>query len=156
MAYVIKDRQLVVTFRDIRNNTRRRVVEIDGSNVITDDDAINMNEVSKSTVRSYWEEVKQVDMGNSADADSEVKDTARLYFLMENDTQSYFDIVDPKDDLFVSVDGKLAMDVKAYDDLSLVNGAENSLKFIIDDILGGRILVSDGETPHSYLHGVRL
>ena len=156
MAFTVKDRQLVITYRDIRNNTRRRVIEIDTSNLIVDDDAINMNEVSKSTVRSYWEEEKQVDMGNSADADSEVKDTARLYFLMENDTQSYFDIVDPKDDLFVSVDGKLAMDVKAYDDLSLVNGAENSLKFIIDDILGGRILISDGETPHSYLHGTRL
>jgi len=156
MAYTVKDRQLVITYRDVRNNTRRRVMEIDASNLIVDDDAINMNEVSKSTVRSYWEEVKQVDMANGADSDSEVKDTARLYFLMENDTQSYFDIVDPKDDLFVSVDGKLAMDIKAYGDLSLLNGAENSLKFIIDDILGGRILISDGETPHSYLHGVRL
>ena len=156
MAYTVKDRQLVITYRDIRNKTRRRVMEISASNLIVDDDAINMNEVSKSTVRSYWEEEKQVDMGNVADSDSEVKDTARLYFLMEDDTQAYFDIVDPKNDLFVSVEGKLADEIKAYGDLDILNGAENSLKFLIDDIIGGRILISDGETPHSYLHGVRL
>lgn len=156
MAYTILDRQLVITFRDIRNNTRRRVLEISAANIITDDDVINMNEMSKSTVRSYWEEVKQVDMGNTPDADSEVKDTARLYFLMQNDTQAHYDIVDPKDDLFVSVDGKLAMDVIAYNDVDILNGAQNSLKFLIDDILGGRILLSDGETPHSYLYGTRL
>jgi len=156
MAYGVVDRQLVVIYRDIRNNTRKRTIEISGGNLITDDDAVNMNEVSKSTVRSYWEDIKQVDMANTPDADSEVKDTGRLYFLMANDTQSYFDIVDPKDDLFVSENGKLALEIKAYDDLSLLNGAENSLKFLIDDILAGRILISDGETPHSYLHGIRL
>lgn len=156
MAFTVKDRQLVITYRDIRNKTRRRVVEIDASNLIVDDDAINMNEVSKSTVRSYWEEDKQVDMGNVPDSDSEVKDTGRLYFLMEDDTQAYFDIVDPKDDLFVTTEGKLANEMKAYGDLNILNGAENSLKFLIDDIIGGRILISDGETPHSYLHGGRL
>jgi len=156
MGYDPMDRQLVITFRDIRNNIRKRVIEISAGNLVTDDDAINMNEMSKSTVRSYWEEVKMVQMLNTADADSEVKDTGRLYFLMENDTQAYYDIVDPKDDLFVSEDGKLAMSMVAYDDLSLVNGAQNSMKFLIDDILAGRILLSDGETPHSYLHGIRL
>lgn len=156
MAYTVEDRKLSITFRDARNNTRKRTIEISAANIIVDDDITNMHEVSKSTVRSYWEDVKQVDMSKNPDADSEVEDTARLYFLMPNDTQSYFDIVDPKDGLFKSGSGKGANEVIEYGDLNILDGAENSLKFLIDDILNGNILISDGETPHSYLHGVRL
>ncbi len=156
MAYTVKKRKLSMKYRDERDNVRTRSIEISDGNVITDDDITNMNEVSKSGIRSYWESVKQVDMGNSPSAESEVKDTGRCYFLMEDDTVSSFDIVDPHPDLFVSATGKNANVIKDYDDLSLLNGAENSLKFLIDDILAGRILLSDGETPHSYLNGKRI
>lgn len=156
MAYTVQKRKLTMAFRDIFDGTRSRSIEISAGNVITDDDIVNMNEMSNSAVRSYWEQVKQVDMANTPNTESEVKDTGRLYFLMEDDTVSSFDIVDPHIDLFIALTGKNGNVIKEYGDLNILNGAQNSLKFLIDDILGGRILISDGETPHSYLNGKRI
>ncbi len=157
MAYTVEKREMLLQFRDIRNVVRNRTVEISGTNGIMDDDAADWNAVSKSALLGYWEKIQQLDMGKTADADSEVGDTCRLYFLMTDNTQAHFDIPDPKDELFIATSGAGANIVKEYDDMAslLGNPAEN-LKEIIDRIMGGDILISDGETPHSYLRGVRL
>lgn len=157
MAYTVKKREMLLQFRDIRNNVRNRTVEISGANVLMDDDAVDWDAVSKSALLGYWEKIQQLDMAVTADNDSEVKDTCRLYFLMDDNTQAHFDIPDPKDDLFIATTGAGANIVKEYDDMSAIAGnpAEN-LKAIIDRVLTGDILISDGETPVSYLRGVRL
>lgn len=156
MAYTIEKREMVFQFRDIRNNTRTRIVEIDGQNLVHDDDANDMDSVSKSALLGYWVKEQQLDMAVTAAADSEVKDTARLYFLMADNTKAHFDIVDPKDELFLSTVGEGANIVKEYDSLSILGGAENALKDIIDRITSGDILISDGETPLEYLNGRRV
>lgn len=157
MAYTVKKREMLLQFRDVRNNVRNRTIEISGANVIMDDDATDWNAVSKSALLGYWEKIQQLDMGKTPDADSEVKDTCRLYFLLDDNTQAYFDIPDPKDELFLSTTGAGANIVKEYDDMASIlgNPAEN-LKEIIDRIMSGDILISDGETPVAYLRGVRL
>ena len=157
MAYTVKNRKMLLQYRDVRNNVRNREIEISGSNLLTDDDAVDFHNVSKSALLGYWEKTQQLDMSQTADADSEVKDTARLYFLMDDNTQAHFDIVDPHDDCFISTTGEGANIVKEYDDMaSVLGGPDEALKEIIDRILGGDILISDGETPVAYLRGVRL
>lgn len=157
MAYTVQKREVVLQFRDISNRVRNRTVEISGANGILDDDATDWKAVSKSALLGYWEKIKQLDMGVTADADSEVGDTARLYFLMSDNTQAYFDIPDPVDELFIASEGEGLNIVKPYGDMAslLGNPAEN-LKEIIDRVMNGDILISDGETPHSYLSGRRL
>lgn len=156
MAYTVVKKELVALYRDIRGETRRKTIELSDSNLLTDDDANHLNGLSKSTVRSYVERIKQTDMANTPDADSEVDDTARLYFLMEDDTQAWFDIVDPKDDLFVDTEGSNANVLKSRDDLSDLDPTENALKEVIDGIMNGEILISDGETPVLYIGGKRI
>ena len=157
MAYTIEKRIQVLQYRDDANLVRTKHVEIGGGNLLMDDDAVDFNAVSKCALMGYWEKINQLDMAKTPDSDSEKNDTARLYFLMTDNTQAHFDIVDPKDELFVATSGEDKNVIKPYADMAslLGNPAEN-LKEIIDRILGGDILISDGETPHSYLKGRRL
>jgi len=156
MAYTQVKRELRLQFRDIRGKTRSRTVEISTGNLVVSDDIENLHEVSKSAVRSFRLSRKEVDMELNADAGSEVHDTGRWYFLMEDDTIASFDIPDPKDELFMATEGADANTMIPYADLSILQGAQNSMKFLIDDILAGRILISDGETPIAYMNGVRI
>jgi len=156
MAYTTSGNFLVMGFRDIRENQRSRTIELGGLVVVTDDDAAEWTAVSKSVVRTYAAQNKQVDQALTADADSEVKDTARLYFLMPDDTKGHLDIVDPVDYLFLSTAGPGANVVIDYGDMATSGAAGVALKSIIDKCLAGSILISDGEQPVSYLEGLRI
>lgn len=156
MAFTVQKRQMTFQYRDNSGRKRNRVVEIAGQNAITDDDANDMNKVSKSAVVGYWEQVQQLDMGNTPQSDSEVGDTTRLYFLMPDNTTGHYDIVDMVDDLFIATSGAGQNIVKEYADLDLIDPTENALKDIIDRITSGDVLISDGETPIAYLEGKRL
>ena len=158
MAYTTANNFLSMRFRDVRNQLRTRIIELGGLVVVTDDDAIEWDGVSKSVVRGYVQQNKQIDAALSADADSEVTDTARLYFLLPDDTTGHLDIVDPHDELFLSTTGPNANVIK--DKATLVAAVSPAPEFylnsIIDKVLAGSILISDGEQPTTYLRGERI
>lgn len=154
--WTVSDREITFKYLDERNVERNRTIEISGANILTDDDAADFNTVSKSAVVSYTEKTKQVDAALVGDAGSEVGDTTRLSFRLPDMTKAHFDIVDMKDELFIATTGAGANIVKEYGDLDILVPVENALKDIIDRVLGGDILISDGETPIAYLEGFRL
>lgn len=157
MAYSTAKNTLVLGFRDERQDLRTRTIELGGLVVVTDDDATEWSAISKSIVRTYSANNKQVDQSLSAAADSEVADTARLYFLLADDTKAHLDIVDPMDSLFLAETGAGANVVKPYATLAAEVTAEAvALVSIIDKVLAGSILISDGETPVSYVDGLRI
>ena len=156
MAWTVANRELTFRFTDARGDSRNRVVEIGAGNLLTDDDAGDMNGVSKSVVLSYIEGIRQVDINLTPDSDSEVKDACRLAFLLDDNTRAHFDIVDPKDELFLTLVGAGANIVIAYDDLDILDPPQLALKDIIDRVLSGDMLISDGETPVAYIEGFRL
>lgn len=158
MAYTTNKNTMVLSFRDIRNENRFREIELGGLVVVTDDDALDFDGCSKSVVRRYVQKNEQIDNGLTPDADSEVNDTLRLFFLLTDDTKWHIDIVDPADELFLSTTGPGANIVK---DKSVLAAAvspapEYYLNNIIDKVLAGSILISDGETPTAYLEGMRI
>jgi len=158
MPYLKTGNFVTFHYRDERNDLRNRTVELGGLVVVTDDDAEEWSAVSKSCVRGYSYRNDQVDQSKVADPGSEVKDTLRLYFLMEDDSRGHLDIVDPQDSLFIAPTGAGANILKTRDEL--VAGGPGSpgayLDIIIAKCLGGQILISDGETPVTFLEGVRL
>jgi hypothetical protein len=157
MAFTTVQNRITFTYRDVRGDKRNRVIETGGVNLFTDDDAILHDLVSKSAVIAYQATNKQVDMENVGDADSEVKDTLRLYFLMPDATIGHYDIVDPHDILFLSDTGEGANILRSQAQLTAVGLVPGvSLVAIIAQILAGDILISDGETPVEFLEGARL
>ncbi len=156
MPFTVKKREVTFGYRDISGRTRSRDVEMGLLNLIMDDDATDLDMVSKSALVSYWEKAKQVDLSNVPEADSEVGDTLRLQFLMEDNTKYHFDIVDPKDNLFIATDGAGKNIAISYAALDGAVAEQQALKDIIDRVLSGDSLISDGERPHSYLKGYRL
>lgn len=157
MAYTTAKNTLVLGFRDERQQLRNRTIELGGLVVITDDDATEWSAISKSIVRTYKAGNKQVDQSLVAAVGSEVKDTARLFFLLDDDTQAHLDIVDPMDSLFLATSGAGALVVKPYDTLAAeVTPEAVALVSIIDKVLAGSILISDGEQPVSYVDGARI
>lgn len=158
MAYTTVENKLALRFRDVRNQLRRKTIELGGLVVVTDDDAVEWDGVSKSVVRGYVQQNKQIDQSLMADADSEVNDDARLYFLMADDTQGHLDIPDPHDELFLSTTGPNANIIKDKADLAVAvsPAPEYYLNSIIDKVLAGSILISDGEQPVAYLKGERI
>jgi len=156
MAYGTTGNYLVLNFRDQRNDPRRKEYELGGLVVVTDDDAKLFSDVSKSVVRSYNNRNKQVDNGLTPDADSEVADTMRLYFLMPDDTKYHLDIVDPKDALFLAATGAGSNIVKDRAVLAVGSPEEIALDSIIGKVMDGTYLISDGETPVAYVGGERI
>jgi len=157
MAYTVKKRIMVLQYRDDANKVRTKHVEISDTNGLMDDDAVDWDDISKCALMGYWEKINQLDMGKTADGDSERQDTARLYFLMDDNTKAHLDIVDPKDSLFVADHGADKDIIKPYADMGLIlGGPSESLRDIIDRVIGGDILISDGETPIAYINGRRL
>lgn len=157
MAYTTLRNYLDLTFRDVRDNERRRRIELGGLVVITDDDALDFHNASKSAVVAYTQQNQQSDEALVGDADSEVGDTLRLFFRMDALQTYHLDIPDPHDELFLSTTGPGANILKDYADLALdVGGPGEAVTNIIDKALAGSILISDGETPASFLYGERL
>lgn len=165
MAYTTSKNMLTLIFRDVREQERVRVVELGGLVVVTDDNAAEMDLVSKSAVPRYVQQNYQRDAALSADAQSEVRDTLRLYFRLPDGDKGHFDIVDPKDTLFLSTTGagaNIPVDKSTMDAADPVGNpgspAEelDALGNIIDSILSGEYLISDGEQPEAYLGGERV
>lgn len=156
MAWTVANRQITFRYTDIRGDSKNRVVEIGAGNILTDDDAADMDTVSKSSLLSYTEGIKQVDIALTPDADSEVSDACRLAFLLDDNTRAHFDIIDPMDEIFLTLTGQGANIVIAYDDLDILDAPQLALKDIIDRVLSGDMLISDGETPVAYIEGFRL
>jgi len=157
VAYTTLRNFMALTFRDVRGDTRIRRVELGGLVVITDDDAADFHNASKSAVVAYVQQNEQSDEALSPDADSEVADTLRLYFRIDAKKTAHLDIPDPHDELFLSTTGPGANILKDKADLDLdVAGPGEAVGNIIDKVLAGSILISDGETPASYLYGERL
>lgn len=159
MAYTALQNFLTITYTDIRGNTRNRRIETDPALVVTDPIVGKLDDVSKSALKRYTLGLNQADDALTPDADSEKADTARLYFDLDGlGKKGHFDIVDPHDDLFLSTAGPNANVIKDYATLfaAVAGTPEKSLADIIDALLAGSMTISDGETPASYLNGVRL
>ena len=60
MAYTTAHNFLTMKFRDIRDDLRNRTIELGGLVVVTDDDAKEWDDVSKSVVRGYFNKNQQV------------------------------------------------------------------------------------------------
>lgn len=156
MAFTVVENRVTLTHRDVRDDTRNRVIEV-ASGLFTDVEAELHNAVSKSKILAYQATTKQVDLANTPDADSEVKDTLRLYFLMDDATKAHYDIVDPADSLFLDTTGEGANILRSVPQLLAVGGAPGvALDGIIALIMAGAILISDGETPVQFLEGKRI
>lgn len=157
MAFTTLKNYLTMTFRDAREQERTRVVELGGLVVVTDDNANDFHNASKSAVVKYVQNNVQHDDTLTADADSEVRDTLRLYFRMPSQEIYHLDIPDPHDEVFLATSGPGANILKEKADLALdVGGPGEAVSNIIDDALAGEYLISDGETPDSYLSGERV
>lgn len=157
MAYTTLKNVLDLTFRDVRDNDRRRSIELGGLVVVTDDDATDFHRASKSAVVSYVQKNVQSDEALAGDADSEVRDTLRLYFRIDAAHTAHLDIPDPHDELFLSTTGPGANVLKDYADLALdVAGPGEAVVNIIDKCIAGSILISDGEQASEFLYGERV
>ena len=156
MAWTVVEDSISMQYRDYRDDTRNRTVEV-ATGLFTDAEVALHDAVSKSVVLAYTVKAKQVDLGGVADADSEVKDTLRLYFLLDDATKAHYDIVDPKDSLFLDTSGEGANILRSVPQLTAVGGAPGAaLVSIIALIMSGAIKISDGETPVQFLEGKRL
>lgn len=143
------------TWRDIRLDKRARIVEQPD---FANEQLIRqqMEAVSKSSVIKTANTLVNDNVDYAApDADSEVGDTLRLYFELANLDVGHFDIPDPKPGIFQATTGAGANTMKTYADLG-ITGEEAAAKSLIDYVLAGEILISDGETPIRYLEGKRL
>lgn len=158
MAYSVVKELVSLVFRDERDEQRGRVIEFASPVVTLEDDMVLFNTVSNSIVASFSHTDKQTDPALSPAAGSEVRDTARLYFRLASQDRAHFDIVDPHIDLFIGATGTGATIIK--DKATLAAGAvgspELALNEIIDHVLAGDYLISDGETPEAYLEGRRV
>lgn len=159
MAYTALQNFLVVTYTDIRGDTRNRRIETDPTLVVTDPIVGLLDDVSKCALKRYSLGLNQADDALTPDADSEKADTARLYFDLDGlGKKGHFDIVDAHDDLFLATSGPNANIIKDYATLDAATAGtpEKALASIIDALLAGTFTISDGETPAAYLNGVRL
>ena len=158
MAYTTLKNYATFTFRDVRDNVRTRQVELGGLVILTDDNANDLHNASKSAVIKYVQNNVQSDDALAPDADSEVSDTARLYFELPDLEKGHFDIPDPHDEIFLATAGAGANIVKEYAVLAaaVAGTPEKAVANIIDDVLAGEILISDGEQPTRYLEGERV
>lgn len=158
MAYTTINNFLTVDYTDVRENSRQRRIELGGLVIITDTEADAMHDASKSAVRKYWQSNVQMDDALTPDADSEVRDTLRLYLKLPDDSVGHFDIPDPHDEVFLSTTGPGANILKDYATLAaaLAGTPEKAVADIIDLLLAGTFLISDGETAQTFLSGERV
>ena len=157
MAFTTLKNFLTMTFRDARDNERVRVVELGGLVVVTDDNANDFHNASKSAVIKYVQNNVQNDPALTADADSEVRDTLRLYFRMPDEGVYHMDIPDPHDEVFLAASGPGANILKERAELVLdIGGPGEAVDSIIADALAGEYLISDGEQPTGFLYGERV
>jgi len=156
MPWTVVEDKITMTYRDVRDDTRQRTVEV-SSGLFTDVEVGLHDAVSKSAIHTYTSKSKQVDLNEVGDDDSEVRDTLRLYFLLEDATKAHYDIVDPHDSLFLDVTGEGANIMRSVPQLIAVGGAPGvAMDGIIALIMTGVIKISDGETPVQFLEGKRL
>lgn len=158
MAYTTIKNLLTMTFRDIRNDERRRTVQLGGLVIVTDDDANLFNAASKSIVAKYDQSNIQGDDSLVPDADSEVRtDTLRLFFRSAGDQETiHLDVPDPHDEVFLATSGAGANILKERADLLLAGAAGVAVDGIIQKALDGDYLMSDGELAGEYLFGERV
>lgn len=157
MAFLTAKNEVTLKFVDVRDERRNRTIELASAYIMVEDDAVLMDTVSKSAVLSFRNTNKQVDLARTPTADSEVKDTGRLYFQLADDTIAHFDIIDPADSLFLDTTGEGANIMRSVPQMLLVGGAAGiACDAIIAKILLGDILISDGEEPVKYLYGKRV
>lgn len=157
MAFTTLKNFLTMTFRDDSGVERVRKVELGGLVVVTDDNANDFHNASKSAVVKYVQNNVQHDAALTPDADSEVRDTLRLYFRMPDESIYHLDIPDPHDEVFLATSGAGENILKLKADLALdVGGPGEAVSNIIDDVLAGEYLISDGEQPTAYLEGERV
>jgi hypothetical protein len=159
MPYTTYKNTLTLRMRDERDTERTRIVTLGGLVVVTDDDANLFNAASKSFVASYVQNNYQKDDALAPEADSEVRDTLRLYFRMPNEDTAFFDIPDPHDDLFLDTVGAGANILKSKTALdAAVDGTpEDAVGQIIDHVLAGEYLIDNqGVAAEAYLEGERI
>ena len=158
MAYDDDRNYVNLAFQDVRNTKRNRKVQMVAGTALSDANALLFHVASKSKMAKFWQGQIQIDDALTADADSEVGDTLRLYFELTGERTGHFDIVDPNDDLFLDTSGPNAniAITKASMDAGDPGTPEDALGQIIDLILAGTLLISDSETPTAYLKGERL
>lgn len=144
------------TFEDIRGKKRVRIVEQPDFAAAATVGG-HMVAASKSDYAKHSNVlVNSNELFAPPAADSEVGDTARLYFELPDLSVGHFDIVDPEDTIFLATVGEGANIVIAYADLDGVTSSQIAVKALIDLALAGSVLISDGETPTRYLNGRRL
>lgn len=156
MPWTVVEDSITMKYRDVRDDVRSRTIEV-SSGLFTDVEVGLHDAVSKSAIHTYTTKAKQVDLNEVGDADSEVKDTLRLYFLLDDATKAHYDIVDPHDSLFLDTTGEGANILRSVPQLVAVGGTAGvALDSIIALIMTGVIKISDGETPVQFLEGKRL
>lgn len=159
MAYAELKNYVTLTHRDIRlEKSRNRVVEMEAAATLSAAQALTFDSVSKCGMFKYVQGAQQVDDAVVGAADSEVGDTLRLNFGLPAGKKGHFDIVDGKDVLYVDTVGPNANVVipKSEMDAATPGDPEDQLGNIIDLILAGTILISDGEVADSYIDGERI
>lgn len=158
MPFTTLANYFTVVYTDEAGRTRRHVIELDGAVAAVDPFANRIHNISKSAVRTYTYANKQQDDAHTPDAGSEVGDTLRLFFRMADDSIYHRDFADPKDALFIAATGpdSLVVKPKATLDAAAPGTPENDLALLIDDLLAGQMLISDGETPAEYLNGRKI
>ena len=158
MAYSTIKNWLAVTWIDERLDTRLRRIECGAAYTPVLADATQFHNVSKSAVSKWVQNDVQYDASLSGIAGSEVSDTLRLYFLMDNGDTYHMDIPDPVDSLFLATSGAGANILKTYAvlDAGAPLSPEDELARIIDHVLAGEYLISDGETPTAFIEGERI
>lgn len=159
MATTARKETVNVTFRDNRDDVRGRTIEQPGTtqaDVTTLVDRLQV--ISKSGTLRATHSIKYSNDAFAAEADSDVSDTVRLYFELEDTSTAHFDIPDPADEIFEASSGPGANIVKEKSvlDAAVAGTPEKELGLLIDAVLAGTILISDGETPAGYLHGERV
>lgn len=158
MAVNQQDQHLSIQFNDIRAQKRNRTLQVkatmtpaEAQAIVDDFHIAGQCDVIAHSLRQKYVEDSPV----GADADSEVSDTTRLYFRLADLTTCHLDIVDADASIFVGLTGQNALNVLPYADLTL-DPPKLAVKGIIDAVLAGDILISDGETPTTYVEGIRI
>lgn len=158
MAYTANKNYLSIEYTDDSLSSRTRNIQCVPTLLITDPLVGRLDNVSKSALKEYTLHLNQRDNAIVPAGDSEVQDTLRLYFELENGDGAHFDIIDPDDSLFLATTGagENILKDKAVLDAAAADTPENDLALIIDAILGGTFYVSGRETPVLFIEGKRL
>lgn len=157
MAFTTTGNSYDVYMTDIRDQRRRLTIELDANVLTVEPFAQAISDMSKSEALYFINKNRQLNDTVNPDADSEVRDTLRLYFEMSDGKIAFRDLPDGDDVLFVSTTGDDAFIVRPYADLAADTDPHAvALVFLIDNFLNGQMRISDGEQPVKYLRGRRI